>query len=90
MIRRLFRTGNSVVFSLPKEVLNSLGIKDGDSVNLELDREQRRVIITPVEKSIVVAGVNEEFARQVDDFIQQYRPALEELANSASSESQSS
>lgn len=80
MIRRLFKTGNSTVLSLPKEVLDELGIKDGESVNLEFDREQRRVIITPVEKSVAAAGVNEEFARQVDEFIQQYRPALEELA----------
>ncbi len=80
MVRRLFRTGNSIVISLPKEVLDSLGIKDGENVNLELDRDQRRVIITPVEKPIAVAGVNEDFARQVEEFIQQYRPALEELA----------
>ena len=79
MIRRLFRTGNSIVLSLPKEVLDDLGIKDGESVNLELDREQRRVIITPVEKPIAI-GVNEEFARQVDEFIREYRPALDELA----------
>ena len=80
MIRRLFKTGNSVVISLPKEVLDDLGIKDGESVNLELDREQHRLVITPAEESMAVAGVNEEFARQVDEFIQQYRPALEELA----------
>ncbi len=80
MIRRLFKTGNSIVLSLPKEVLDELGIREGERVNLELDREQRRVIITPVEKSIATAGVNAEFARQVDEFIQQYRPALEELA----------
>ncbi len=90
MIRRLFRTGNSVVLSLPKKVLNSLGLKDGDSVNLELDHKRHRVIITSVERTTEVAKVNEEFARQVDDFIQQYRPALEELANSASSQSQGS
>ncbi len=80
MIRRLFKTGNSIVLSLPKQVLDDLGIKDGESVSLELDREQRRVIITPIKKPIAIAGVNEEFARQVDEFIQQYRPALEELA----------
>jgi putative addiction module antidote len=80
MIRRLFKTGNSIVLSLPKEILEDLGIKDGENVNLELDREQRRVIITPVEKTIPMEGVNEEFARQVDEFIQQYRPALIELA----------
>jgi antitoxin MazE len=80
MIRRLFKTGNSIVLSLPKEVLDDLGIKDGESVNLELDSKQRRVIISPVEKPTAIAGVDEEFARQVDTFIQQYRPALDELA----------
>ena len=80
MIRRLFKTGNSIVLSIPKEVLEDLGIKDGASVNLELDREQRRMIISPIGKPIAIAGVNEEFARQVDAFIQQYRPALDELA----------
>jgi antitoxin component of MazEF toxin-antitoxin module len=80
MIRRLFKTGNSIVISLPKEVLDDLGMKDGERVNLELDREQRRVIITPVEKPNAFAGINEDFARQVDDFIQRYRLALEELA----------
>jgi antitoxin MazE len=80
MIRRLFKTGNSIVLSLPREVLDDLGIKDGESVNLELDHKQRRVIITPLEKPIAIAGVNEEFAHQVDAFIQQYRSALDELA----------
>ncbi len=80
MLRRLFKTGNSIVISLPREVLDDLGIKDGATVNLELDREQRRVIISPVEKPYAIAGVNEEFARQVEEFIEQYRPALEELA----------
>jgi antitoxin MazE len=80
MIRRLFKTGNSIVLSLPREVLEDLGIKDGESVNLELDHEQHRVIITPVEIPAAIAGVNEDFARQVDAFIQQYRPALDELA----------
>ncbi len=80
MIRRLFKTGHSIVLSLPKEVLDDLGIKDGEAVNLELDREQRRVIISPVEKTVAIPGVDKEFARQVEEFIQQYRPALEELA----------
>jgi antitoxin MazE len=80
MIRRLFKTGNSIVLSLPKEVLDNLGIKDGESVNLELDREHQRVIITPAEKPIAIAGVNEDFAHQVEEFINQYRSALDELA----------
>ena len=80
MIRRLFKTGNSIVLSLPREVLEGLGIKDGENVNLELDREQHRLIISPVKMPVAIAGVNEDFAHQVDAFIQQYRPALDELA----------
>ncbi len=80
MIRRLFKTGNSIVLSLPKEVLDDLGVKDGENVQLELDREGKRVIITPVDQPLAVAGVNEEFARQVDEFIERYRSALDELA----------
>ena len=80
MLRRLFRTGNSVVLSLPKEVLEGLGVKDGENVSLQMDSQKRQVIITPAEKPLAVAGVDEDFARQLDKFIEEYRPALEELA----------
>lgn len=80
MERRLFKTGNSIVLSLPREILESLGLSDGENVSLELDRQQRRVILTPVEKPLTIVGVDEEFARQVNEFIDLYRPALEELA----------
>ena len=80
MLRRLFKTGNSIVLSLPREMLDSLGVADGESVSVELDRELRQVIIKPVEKPLKVTGVDEHFARQVNEFIEQYRPALEELA----------
>lgn len=80
MQRRLFKTGNSVVLSLPKEVLEELGLSDGESVSLTLDRESRRLIVTPVTKSFAAAGVDEKFVRQVNEFIEQYRTALDELA----------
>lgn len=80
MWRRLFRTGNSVVLSLSKEILENLGVADGDTVSLELDSQQRRVIITSAEKPLAISGVDEDFARQVNEFIEEYRPALDELA----------
>ncbi len=80
MLRRLFKTGNSVVVSLPKEILDSLGLAEGKKVSLEPDRDQRRVILTPIEKPSLLPGLDEDFAHQVSEFIQLYRPALEELA----------
>jgi putative addiction module antidote len=81
MIRHLFKTENSTVVALPREILDDLGIKEGDRLNLEVNEATKSLIITPAKKPLTVPGVDEAFARQVDEFIEQYRPALEELAN---------
>ena len=80
MLRKVFRTGNSLVVSLPKELLEPLGVKDGTEVSVELDRKNHQILIRPTEKPFA-AGLSEEFARQVNEFIEQYRPALETLAH---------
>jgi antitoxin MazE len=80
MLRKIFKTGNSVVVSLPKNVIEYLNMDEGTEVNVELDREKRQLVITPAKPPFAVAGVDLEFAHQVAEFIEQYRPALEELA----------
>jgi len=80
MLRKVFKTGNSVVISLPKDALDLLGITAGSDVAVDLDRENQQVIISPVKGPLAVAGVDEEFAQQVSEFIDQYRSALEALA----------
>jgi antitoxin MazE len=80
MIRKIFRTGNSVVVSLPREALETLDIHEGNKVEIDLDRENHQVILKPVVNSLAISGVDEKFAHQVAEFIEQYRPALEELA----------
>lgn len=79
MLRKIFRTGNSTVVSLPREMLESLGVADGSDVSVELDVATKQIIIRPVERSL--AGVDEDFARQLAQFIEEYRPALEALAH---------
>lgn len=79
MDRKLFRSGNSVVLALPKEVIESLGVGVGDVVAVELDQDKRQIIITPANRS-EIPGVDQVFDRQVAEFIEAYRPALEELA----------
>jgi antitoxin MazE len=79
MLRKVFRTGNSMVVSIPKDILDELQISEGEDVSVELDSQQRQIVISLVEKAIPT-GIDEAFARQVDDFIEKYRPALEALA----------
>jgi putative addiction module antidote len=78
MPRRIFKTGNSMVVSLPRETLDYLELKQGSEVSVELNRERGEIVIAPVGRDL--PGVDEEFARQVADFIEEYRPALEALA----------
>ena len=82
MLRKVFRTGNSVVVSLPKDTLEILGIGVGANVSVDLDRENRQIVITLVEEPLAMVGVDKAFAQQVADFIEQYRPALEALSRS--------
>ena len=78
MVRKVLKTGNSVVVSLPKNALSFLGIGAGADVSVKLDKEQRQLIIEPIDPAL--PGVDQTFAAQVAEFIEQYRPALEALA----------
>ena len=78
MPRKIFRTGNSVVVSLPEDVLEIVGLALGDSVTVVADPEQRQIIITPAEAAL--PDVRPDFLDLVDRFIDRYRPALETLA----------
>lgn len=79
MLRKIFRTGNSMVVSIPKDILDELELSEGEDVSIELDDQHRQIVISPIEKPLAV-GVDETFAKQVDEFIQEYRSALEALA----------
>lgn len=81
MRRKVFRTGNSIVVSLPREALDFLDLQEGAEIELHLDRENRQIILKPAEKALAISGVDEKFAAQVAEFIEQYRPALERLAD---------
>ena len=78
MVRRIFRSGNSMVIVLSKDILNSLHLRKGDEVSVELDVGQDRIVIAPV--PLAAAGIDKEFAHQVAEFMEAYRPALEALA----------
>ena len=78
MVRKIFKTGNSLVISLPKESIQRLGLQEGSEVVVAVDEKEGRIVIEPA--SATLADIDETFAQQLDDFIEQYRPALEALA----------
>ncbi len=76
MVRKIFRSGNSLVVALPKESIERLGWHEGSEVTVEVERG--RVIIEPT--ALPLADIDPAFAQQLNEFIEQYRPALTALA----------
>ncbi|HDL90174.1 MAG TPA: AbrB/MazE/SpoVT family DNA-binding domain-containing protein [Thermodesulforhabdus norvegica] len=80
MRRKVFKTGNSLVVSLPKDAIEEMKIREGSMISVYYDRVTKKLIVEPIKAGQVVEGVDEEFAKQVSDFIEEYKPALDELA----------
>lgn len=80
MLRKVFRAGNSLVVSLPRETQEFLNLHPGSEIQVDLDKENNQVTIKPAEVPLLISGVDDKFASQVAEFIDQYRSALEELS----------
>jgi len=79
LVRKIFKTGNSLVVSLPKEFIQQAGLHEGSEVSIVVDPDSKQIMIEAATPR-VEDGIDAEFAQQVDTFINRYRPALEALA----------
>jgi antitoxin component of MazEF toxin-antitoxin module len=70
---------NSKTVSLPEEILDALSLQVSDDVDVFVEQQKPQIIIRPA-ADFSSTKIDTEFARQISDFIQEYRPALEELA----------
>ncbi|SNB47103.1 AbrB/MazE/SpoVT family DNA-binding domain-containing protein [Geobacter sp. DSM 9736] len=80
MRRKICAIGNSRGVSLPIEALEKLKLAVGSEVDVQVDEEQGCIVIEPVRTAAYPEGVDAEFANQVNEFIELYRPALKKLA----------
>jgi len=78
MVIKLQQTEQGIMLLLPEEVLTTLGLSDDAEVSVTVDPKQNQIIITPAMASL--PDIDSEFAQQVSEFIDRYRPALEALA----------
>ncbi|WP_429885481.1 AbrB/MazE/SpoVT family DNA-binding domain-containing protein [Geoalkalibacter halelectricus] len=79
MRRKICAIGNSRGVSLPPEILDKLHLAVGSDVEISLDERSRRIILEPAMPADA-EGIDADFVGQVNDFIEQYRPALKKLA----------
>ncbi len=80
MRRKVFAVGNSKGVSIPAEYLRELDLAAGAEVDVTLDEDHGRIVIAPVRAKKYPKGIDRVFVSQVNEFIEQYCPALKELA----------
>lgn len=78
MIGKIFKTDNSFIIALPKEISDALELSEASEVTIELDEARQQIVIAPLKTAL--GDVDVAFAKQVAEFIDAYRPALEALA----------
>ncbi|MHC1745804.1 MAG: AbrB/MazE/SpoVT family DNA-binding domain-containing protein [Negativicutes bacterium] len=69
-VRKIFKAGNSCVVSLPANLLKSLGIREGSHVSIEVNRENRELILKPV--VVKKNDMSMEFVRLIDKLLVDY------------------
>ena len=80
MRRKIEQSKDSLVIKLPTEYLNALGWSEWDDVFISFDQAKKRLVISPIGSQLADVGIDEEFVKQVAEFIKRYKPVLDELA----------
>lgn len=70
MVQQAIQIGNSIGVIIPKNVLEEKGIKVGDKLQID---------VKTINKS--VGGVDTKFMKMVDEFIEEHKDVLEQLAH---------
>ncbi|RPF47158.1 putative addiction module antidote [Thermodesulfitimonas autotrophica] len=77
-VRKVFRAGNSLVISLPQEMLRELELTEGSRVAVSVDRQRGEIVLRPF-TGADGSGIAGDFAKQVEEFINEYAGVLREL-----------
>lgn len=75
--QKLYKNGNSIAVTIPKQYLNELNLRDGSSIIVK--KRGQEIVVTP-KKPKLAREVNVEFAKTVDEFLDEHSDVLKELA----------
>lgn len=80
MIQKIIKVGNSAAVTLPKEFLQEADLHIGDEISMETNAQMRMFLGKPKEEANK-STLTPEFKEWLDDFIEEYKPILKELAH---------
>jgi antitoxin component of MazEF toxin-antitoxin module len=78
MIRKLFRTGNTLAVGVPEAMAGVLGLGDGDYVEIEIDTAAGALLIWP-RAARERLGLHSDYVQTVAEYLRDYGEALAAL-----------
>lgn len=78
LTQKLYKNGNSVAVTIPKKYLAELNLQAGATVVVK--KEGDELIISSQDKHLA-SDVDSKFAKMVDEFVNDHRDVLQQLAN---------
>lgn len=80
LTQKLYKNGNSVAVTIPKEYLKNLRLKEGSLVVVEEDPDTQTITISGKKATKATSKITPRFLNWLESFNKQYGPALKELA----------
>ncbi|HEC30422.1 MAG TPA: AbrB/MazE/SpoVT family DNA-binding domain-containing protein [Candidatus Yonathbacteria bacterium] len=78
MTQKVLKVGSSAAVTIPKKSMEELGLKIGDKVTVDVNKETNSVVIAPQRK---LSAEDQKIARLTLNFINRYRKDIESLAH---------
>lgn len=80
LTQKLYKNGNSVAVTIPKEFMRDLNLRAGSEVIVEKNTETGEIIISRKKNVKTSSRITPEFLTWLNSFNKKYGPALKELA----------
>ena len=78
LIQTLYKNGNSVAVTIPRQFLDELNLKEGSEVVVEKKGDELRILSKT--KTLAV-DIDPKFMQMVDEFVADHEDVLKVLAN---------
>lgn len=78
---KIIKIGDQFVLPLPEKGIKALQLSDGSEVLVTVEEDNHWILISLDDGSLDLEEIDVDLARMLNEFIEEYREALEELAN---------
>ena len=77
---KVIKVGKQLALPLPETAVKALQLSEGSEVLVTVEEDNKWMLITTEEKTVDLDEINADYSKMLNEFIEENREALEELA----------